>query len=666
MSDAFAVVSDCRGTASADPERVAAALDTAATLATHSLSAQADAILERIADADRDSVLLVAGEDPARAELRDVLEDAGIRTTTLSPYLGAGLDAEEATAVVAGAANARLAGLATRRTAATGSLDPTESVVVVGDPGTAADLAGSVSVTLIADGRDLSGVSLPDAVDVVPGRATALDRTPDGYALTVTGRVTEDCTRCGRCLRSAPDATTSVPIQVTADDPIEGVCPLDAIRPADDPVQRTLAVDQVVWPDYDGPHAETIWVHADTEGATAAVERAARMRDRRSVTVEEATCAVGTSGQPGCTACEEACPNDAIAITTDVDGGVDVNPDRCVACGTCVSVCPTASIEPTRTFDVEALGEMVQAGVGPLLETRGGNGGLLSRGSAPTPVAVAFVSESIEPAAEAALAGRETPPVVPIVVPNVMSVSDAAAVYAVALGADGVLLASDPEKPVDPVADAARKANRALASAGVGERVHLTDTADPDEIAEALRGMTPADALGAVETGSVSIDSRHAMGRDAAVALVDGHGDGAGAIAAPGSGAVAVDADACTLCNTCDNLCPTDALVQGEGRLDLDPAACVGCGLCEAACPEDAIDVDEAIRIEAGSLDGGGTVVEKEMVECSVCGEPFASRAGLEAMRDQLDEQALAAVDLEVCPSCRTSGGSRGDVRIPR
>jgi ferredoxin len=667
MTDPVAVVSDCRGTAPIDRDALAAALDTDQTIATNSLAAHRESILERIAAFDHDRVLVVAGDDPGRAALLRTLEDAGIRTETVTPYLGNGHDEERATAIVAGAANAAMTGMPTRESFVTGTLDPDEHVAVVGAPDIAANLAGTVDVTLLGAGEDYADVDLPTGVDLVRGTPTDLERGDTGYVLTVQHRVTDECTGCGRCVQKFPDQTTDVPVEVVGAAPVDGLCPVDAIRPADDPAIDTVAADQVVWPRYDGDHADTIWVHTERTGVAARVREAARMRDRKSVTVERETCAVGTNGQAGCTACEDACPNDAITITTDFDGGVRVNPDRCVACGTCVSTCPTGSIEPTRTYDVETFAAVVRAGIEPIADHRDDSGGLLSRGSDLTPFAVALVSSGVAPAVEAALTGRETPPVVPVEVPNVMHVPDAVAEYAVALGADGVLLASDPGKPIEPVEDTARSANRALADVGVGERVHVSETGSPDDVAETMTAMLPDESIGAVETGGVVRDSRHAIGRDVSTALVDGHGGGTATVAAPGAGEVSVTASACTLCNTCDNLCPTGALVQTEGTLAFEPDACVGCGLCESACPEDAIAVSETLTVVDGSVGDGRAVVEKEMVECTVCGEAFASRAGLDAMRERLDEQALEALDLDVCPSCRTTGDASTDApRIPR
>ena len=643
-----AIVSDCRGTATIDRAGVAERLDAEETVLTSAVADHREEIAARIEAANTDTVLFVAGTGPAVEDLQASLREAGYLTDRVSPFLGAAQDEPTATAIVAGSANAALAGLDAKRDFPSAPAVPTEHVLVVGDPLAARDLAGQMDVTLLANGSDLGDVSLPDAVTVRRGAATALDRQNGGYAVTAERRVTTDCTACGRCLRQYPEATTADPVQVTDERVEPGVCPVDAIRPASDPTVDTILADQVVWPDYSGPLLGDRWVHGIRTGVAGAVARAARMRARPEVTVDHATCAVGTAGNEGCSACEEACPNDAISISLARDGGVSVEPDRCVACGTCVSVCPTASIEPSRVYDVETTARVLEAAVEPVLENVSGS--RLPWSGDGTAFGVAFVNAAIMPAVHATLTSRPVPPMAVVEVPNVLSVSDAVAIYAIALGADGVLLASDPDRATEPVRDAARQANQALSDLGLGELVTVTDSTDPDAIAREMEELL-VEARAPADTEAVDTRSRHALGMTAAASLA---GESAGAVAVPGSGTVTVEAEGCTLCATCHDVCPTGALEQTPGRLDFDPEACVGCGHCETACPEDVMTVTGTVSFEEGATPEPETVVAKEVVDCEVCGEPFASKAGLDAMRERLDEAALEGLELTVCPSCRS------------
>jgi len=47
--------------------------------------------------------------------------------------------------------------------------------------------------------------------------------------------------------------------------------------------------------------------------------------------------------------------------------------------------------------------------------------------------------------------------------------------------------------------------------------------------------------------------------------------------------------DDCTMCGTCESVCPSEAIKPGDPKYVIDPEACVDCGQCEAECPVGAI-----------------------------------------------------------------------------
>lgn len=51
-----------------------------------------------------------------------------------------------------------------------------------------------------------------------------------------------------------------------------------------------------------------------------------------------------------------------------------------------------------------------------------------------------------------------------------------------------------------------------------------------------------------------------------------------------------INADRCSGCGTCLDMCRFDAVVAGGGTYRIDPARCEGCKVCVAFCPEQAID----------------------------------------------------------------------------
>ena len=58
----------------------------------------------------------------------------------------------------------------------------------------------------------------------------------------------------------------------------------------------------------------------------------------------------------------------------------------------------------------------------------------------------------------------------------------------------------------------------------------------------------------------------------------------------------AVDADACTDCETCRSRCPMDALATVDGKTAVDLGRCIGCGACTVTCPSEAIRLEPKER----------------------------------------------------------------------
>lgn len=53
-----------------------------------------------------------------------------------------------------------------------------------------------------------------------------------------------------------------------------------------------------------------------------------------------------------------------------------------------------------------------------------------------------------------------------------------------------------------------------------------------------------------------------------------------------------IDADACTSCGVCEELCPMDAVtLNGEGVVLVDESLCIGCGVCAGTCEFDAVEL---------------------------------------------------------------------------
>jgi electron transport complex protein RnfB len=75
-----------------------------------------------------------------------------------------------------------------------------------------------------------------------------------------------------------------------------------------------------------------------------------------------------------------------------------------------------------------------------------------------------------------------------------------------------------------------------------------------------------------------------------------------------------VNADNCTGCEACIEVCPVDCIYKVAGEelptlqsfVDIDLDRCIGCKLCERWCPWDAIDMVTTTEIAAAVAAKGG------------------------------------------------------------
>jgi len=125
-------------------------------------------------------------------------------------------------------------------------------------------------------------------------------------------------------------------------------------------------------------------------------------------------------------------------------------------------------------------------------------------------------------------------------------------------------------------------------------------------------------------------------------------------------GTVQLDASACTMCQSCVWLCPTDALSISEQKSELlfVESSCIQCGMCRSICPEDALQLKP--RLDPFARADTRKVLHKaEPFHCTSCGEPFAVKSMMDRLLAriwggrgvQASEEVLQLIPL--CSACR-------------
>jgi ferredoxin len=337
--------------------------------------------------------------------------------------------------------------------------------------------------------------------------------------------------------------------------------------------------------------------------------------------IDGAICAAGD----GCKACTELCPAQAFRI---VGRRVAFDKDACVACGRCLTGCPTGAIA-SPAMSAVAIRAEIEAIV-----------------AATSRAGIVFTCErSKEPV--------NTTDWYQVVVPCSGMVPGTWPVAALLLGAGASTIQScgDAGCPLgsDEISLAALAFARSLlGAAGLDEAsipqnlgpVPASPFADPTELAD------PFGVHGAAEVvlGLAATDRPVAVASDAAML-----------------GVVEVDAGSCTLCTMCAETCPTGALDHGysDGVMELtfDAALCTGCAQCLPMCPElDRGAITLARGADSAVLGAGRLVLnETETVTCQSCGGPIAPAATLARLGALLgdDHADTARYVATRCIDCR-------------
>jgi ferredoxin len=373
-------------------------------------------------------------------------------------------------------------------------------------------------------------------------------------------------------------------------------------------------------------------------------------------------CAHTRNTQVGCSACIDVCS--ASAIRSDIKGQqIVVNPSLCVGCGTCTTVCPSGAL----TYAYPRANEQGVA-LKTLLSTYARAGGknaavLLHSHEG----GVRFIGD-LGRAARIDPATRGVPArVLPLALHHSASMGVDLWLSAVAYGASQVwVLLTDEDAPQyrEALQTQMDVAQAILAGLGYsGTHLRLLHARDARDLAALDAQLQAAPAQSVAHAGGFAVQADKRATLELALDHLIAQAPSTPAtIALPAKGsplgALAINKDACTLCLSCVNACPSAALQDNplEPQLKFIEKNCVQCGLCVTTCPENALALKPQLNLSAQRKEAVVLNAMQPYV-CIRCSKPFGTLKGIEAMLGKLAGHAMfqgAAADrLKMCGDCR-------------
>ena len=324
-----------------------------------------------------------------------------------------------------------------------------------------------------------------------------------------------------------------------------------------------------------------------------------------------------------CTACTDGCPAAAIANT---QGAPQLQPDRCVGCGLCLTACP---VEAWRQ-DAPSERKLVETAAG------------LS--DAQLTVVCALHPHPDRPA---------TPSVQVVRHRRCLAALDLADMLALCDGGDRTVWLDDTPCDTCPLqAAAVLRARVAVANdllEAYGQAACL-ELASVSATSPSVRSLPVVDGgqpklsrrrlFGALRRAQTEHESTPLSARQRLLVALPAVED-AIAVVLPAKAPfaqVSVGAVRCSGCGLCAHFCPTAALAWTVAETDSEDggamfalgfhvAACVACPICTLACPEGAIRLTDGVTA-AALVEASPPLVTGQLVACRDCGALTAEMPG--------------------------------------
>ncbi len=482
----------------------------------------------------------------------------------------------------------------------------------------------------------------------------------------------ETCTRCNACIEVCPENAIDLTYQIDLNkctshrDCVKACGTIGAIDFTRIATERSSEFDLI----FDLSDVPLLTLHQPPQGYFATGALAEKQMDQafkltqmvgefskpKFFLYKEKLCAHGRNGKTGCTSCIDVCSAEAVSHNGNQ---IKVNPNLCVGCGACTTVCPSGALAYAypRVTDI---GMRVKTMLNTYAKAGGTQPMLLLHNQEQGAALVSQLGRQAQ--AHGKLQGMPAR-IMPIDLHHAASTGIDIWLTALAYGATHVAIlttAQDAPQYVSALTQQIDIAQTILSGLGY-EGVHLSliQATTALQLDAELAAILPAQVPAQRALFNVAADKRSTL--ELAIDHLKTHApltvDEISLPAGAPYGVVMVNQDACTLCMSCVGACPESALTDNANlpQLRFIEKNCVQCGLCEKTCPEDAITLAPRLLL-TGAAKELQVLHEAEPFHCISCHKPFGTAKMIENMVSKLSLHGAFSgnIDrLKMCSDCR-------------